>query len=80
MENPVQTARIFTSGNSQAVRLPKEFRFEEDEVVIKRVGNIVMLFPKTYRAEDLLATLQAVGPLDIARNQPGHADPREPIE
>jgi antitoxin VapB len=76
----MQTARIFTSGNSQAVRLPKEFRFEEDEVVIKRVGRIVMLFPKTYRAEDLLATLQAIGPLDIARNQPQQTNERAPID
>jgi antitoxin VapB len=32
----MQTARIFTNGNSQAVRLPKEFRFGDDEVIIKK--------------------------------------------
>ncbi len=39
------TARVFKSGNSQAVRLPKEFRFEGDKVFIKRVGNAVVLLP-----------------------------------
>lgn len=76
----MQTARIFTSGNSQFIRLPKEFRFDEDEVVIKRVGNIVMLYPTTYREQDLLATLKAVGPIDIARNQPRLADVRASID
>ncbi|MBU2806834.1 MAG: type II toxin-antitoxin system VapB family antitoxin [Acidithiobacillus ferrooxidans] len=36
-------ARIFQSGNSQAVRLPKEFRFEVDQVEIFRRGNEIIL-------------------------------------
>lgn len=40
------TAKLFANGQSQAVRLPKEFRFEGDEVVIKKVGHAVVLFPK----------------------------------
>lgn len=36
-------ARVFQSGNSQAVRLPKEFRFEVDEVEILRQGDDVVL-------------------------------------
>ncbi|RPJ53329.1 MAG: antitoxin [Acidobacteria bacterium] len=40
------TAKIFKSGNSQAVRLPKEFQFEGSEVYIKRVGRSVVLIPK----------------------------------
>ena len=43
----MQTAKIFENGRSQAVRLPKEFRFNTDEVIINRVGAIVMLTPKT---------------------------------
>ncbi len=66
----MQTARIFTNGNSQAVRLPKEFRFEEDEVVIKKIGDMVVLLPKHYRAESLLAMLEEIGPMDIERQQP----------
>ena len=39
----VRTTRIFRSGNSQAVRLPKEFRFDDDEVEIFRRGEEVVL-------------------------------------
>jgi antitoxin VapB len=41
----VQTAKIFWSGRSQAVRLPKDFRFDTDEVRIRRHGNAVILEP-----------------------------------
>ena len=47
----MQTARIFNNGNSQAVRLPKNFRFNEDEVVIKKLGDMVILLPTKYNAE-----------------------------
>jgi antitoxin VapB len=38
-------ARVFWSGRSQAVRLPREFRFDVDEVVIRRRGAAVILEP-----------------------------------
>lgn len=38
-------AKIFWSGRSQAVRLPKEFRFDTDEVSIRRHGRMVVLEP-----------------------------------
>ena len=41
----VDTAKIFMSGRSQAVRLPKAFRFDGTEVRITRVGNGVLLEP-----------------------------------
>lgn len=41
----METTRLFYSGNSQAVRLPKEYRFSEDRVYIKRLGNAVILLP-----------------------------------
>jgi len=40
------TAKIFNSGNSQAVRLPKEYRFHTEEVGIQKVGEAVILYPK----------------------------------
>lgn len=40
-----QRAKIFQSGNSQAVRLPKEFRFDVDELEITREGDAVILRP-----------------------------------
>lgn len=41
----MKTAKLFRNGHSQAVRLPKEFRFEGNKVFIKKVGNVVMLIP-----------------------------------
>jgi antitoxin VapB len=43
------TAKIFRNGRSQAVRLPKEFRFEGDEVNVRRQGDAVVLEPKKRR-------------------------------
>lgn len=40
------TAKIFENGRSQAVRLPKEYRFEGDEVNINKIGDFVILMPK----------------------------------
>lgn len=42
----LSTAKVFTTGRSQAVRLPKEFRFATSEVTIERVGDAVVLRPK----------------------------------
>lgn len=41
----MDTAKLFQNGKSLAVRLPKEFRFGNDRVYIKRVGNAVVLLP-----------------------------------
>ena len=43
----MQTAKLFRNGRSQAVRLPKEFRFEGDEVYVKRVSGGVILLSKS---------------------------------
>ena len=42
----MKTAKLFANGQSQAVRLPKEYRFSGDEVGITRVGEVVLLYPK----------------------------------
>lgn len=65
----MQTARIFTNGNSQAVRLPKDYRFNDDEVIIKKVGSAIVLIPKHYCADELAALLDEIGPLNIEREQ-----------
>ena len=41
----MKTAKLFRNGQSQAVRLPKEFRFDGDEVFIKKSGSAVVLIP-----------------------------------
>ena len=49
----MQTAKVFTNGRSQAVRIPKEYRFETDTVFINKIGSTVMLTPVSDLAETL---------------------------
>ena len=42
----MKTAKIFINGRSQAVRLPKDFRFSDNDVFIKKIGKMVVLLPK----------------------------------
>jgi antitoxin VapB len=53
----VNTAKLFKNGKSQAVRLPREFKFQGTEVYIKRIGRNVMLIPKDDPWESLLSSL-----------------------
>ena len=53
----VETAKVFTNGGSQAVRLPKDFRFDTDEVNVNRIGKIVIFVPKENRWAGLLQSL-----------------------
>jgi len=53
----MKTAKLFKNGESQAVRLPKEFRFTGEEVFIKRMGTAVVLLPKSKSWDTLLASL-----------------------
>jgi antitoxin VapB len=46
-EDGMKTARVFRSGNSQAVRIPKEFRIEGDEVeILKKGRSLVLRLPR----------------------------------
>jgi len=42
----METVKLFANGQSQAVRLPKSYRFEGEEVYARKIGYTVMLFPK----------------------------------
>jgi antitoxin VapB len=53
----VRTARLFQNGRSQAVRLPKEFRFSGNKVFIKKVGNAVVLIPYQESWQSLFESL-----------------------
>ena len=53
----MKTAKLFKNGQSQAVRLPKEFRFKGDHVYVKREGNAVILLPAKGIWEPLLNSL-----------------------
>jgi len=53
----MKTAKIFRNGQSQAVRLPKEFRFQEEYVFVKKSGNVVLLIPTRDSWDSLSASL-----------------------
>ena len=64
-------AKVFMSGRSQAVRLPKEYRFEGSEVLIKRVGDAVVLLPRTHSWDTLFQSLEQFDPgFKLERKQP----------
>ncbi len=54
----METAKLFMNGRSQAVRLPMGFRFEGDEVFIKRLGNAVVLLPRSDSWRTLYESLE----------------------
>lgn len=53
----METAKIFENGRSQAVRLPKQYRFSGEEVFIQRVGRAVVLLPKEAAWQTFLSGL-----------------------
>lgn len=69
-------ARVFQSGNSQAVRLPKEFRFEVDEVEILRQGDDVVLRVPRRSATVVFDALAAM-PDDFMADGRDDAPPQE---
>lgn len=58
----MKTAKIFKNGQSQAVRIPKEFRFDDSEVFIKKTGNIVQLIPRSDPWSSLFDSLKKFSP------------------
>ena len=53
----METAKLFQNGSSQAVRLPKQFRFRGDRVYIKKMGEAVILLPVRHSWEISTASL-----------------------
>ena len=49
--------KVFTSGNSQAVRIPKEFHIDFSELCIKKIGSSIILTPKESNWENLERSL-----------------------
>ncbi|MFO7634656.1 MAG: type II toxin-antitoxin system VapB family antitoxin [Caldilinea sp.] len=73
----MQTARLFPNGQSQAVRLPKDFRFEGEWVYIQRAGNAVVLLPQHAPWETLFSSLDLFSD-DFADES--HATSVEPVD
>ena len=79
MEIEMTSAKLFRNGQSQAVRLPKEFALPGKEVFVRHVGNAVLLVPKVDPWSVFEAALgQFTEDFLDERNQPG-VEPREPI-
>ena len=71
----MQTAKLFQNGQSQAVRLPKEFRFEGTEVFVKKTYNSVILIPKDNPWESMFRGLEGfTDDFMSERNQPGNQE------
>jgi antitoxin VapB len=77
-QSGMKVAKLFKNGDSQAVRLPKEFRFAGNEVFIKRVGSTVVLLPIAKSWDTLLKSLEKF-PSDFMsrREQPQEVDQRD---
>ena len=53
----MMTAKIFENGRSQAVRLPKEYRFSSDEVLVNKIGDMVVLIPKERKWDSFMKAI-----------------------
>ncbi len=69
-------AKIFQNGRSQAVRLPREFRFAGKEVRISKVGNTVVLEPMIPDVRAWFAEIDRLRPKDFMKG--GRKQPRAP--
>ena len=78
----METAKLFKNGRSQAVRLPKAYRFEGNEVYIKKMAIGVLILPKGQSTWDLWEKnlLKYEEPFLMERNQPETHQEREPID
>ncbi|UCG25560.1 MAG: antitoxin [Chloroflexota bacterium] len=77
----MKTAKLFKNGQSQAVRLPLEFRFEGTQVYIKRMGNGVLLLPEQDSWQTLFDSLELFSDDFMEeRYQPEQQDREMPFE
>ena len=78
----MKTAKLFINGRSQAVRLPKAYRFEGNEVYIKKMAGGVLLMPKNNSIWDLWERnlMKYEEPFMTERNQPELQQERESLD
>jgi len=78
----VETAKIFINGRSQAVRLPKAYRFEGNEVYIKKISEGVLLIPKDRSLWDIWEKnlMKYDEPFMTERNQPENQQERAGLD
>jgi len=73
----LKRAKVFRTGRSQAVRLPKEFRFDGDSVLVRREGTAVILEPDGW-PDDYVRSFAGVSE-DFQRAPQGTTDRREKL-
>lgn len=78
----MKTASLFQNGASQAVRIPKEFRFSGEQVEVKKVGNSLILRPIADSWDSLFQSLEQFSPDFMAegRVQPENQQREELFE
>ena len=72
-------AKLFQNGGSQAVRLPKEFRFDTDTVLVHREGEAVILEPGDAWPEGYASSFEGI-PADFERPTQGDVEKREKLK
>ena len=75
----MRSSKVFTSGNSQAVRIPKEYQVQEEELFIQRIGRTMILFPKSDPWDSFVQSLGEFTEdfMRKGRNQPGQQEREE---
>lgn len=74
----IRYAKLFSNGQSQAVRLPKEFRFAGTRVRVRRFGNGVLLEPATFDPSKFFEAIDACGADNFMME--GRQQPDMPLE
>lgn len=76
----MKRAKLFKNGQSQAVRLPKEFRFEGDEVFVRKLGNTVVLVPMDDPWRTLIESLSEFSSDYLEEREQPEAQRREDLD
>ena len=75
----MRSSKVFTSGNRQAVLIPKEYEVQEEELYIQRIGRTMILFPKSDPWESFVQSLGEFSEdfMREGRNQPRQQEREE---
>lgn len=71
-------AKVFWTGRSQAIRIPKQFRVQGNEVTIRRMGNTLVIEPLDEWPEGYVESFRGLAE-DLERFPQGDAEEREPL-
>jgi antitoxin VapB len=75
----IHKAKLFRNGQSQAVRLPREFRMKGEEVYVRRLGSSVLLIPLSDAWAELEESLSMFQDFMLERGQPDSPDDRQGV-